>query len=195
MHIIDRNEERHRYTPYHLPHSTDILGTAVICCADERFYQNVFAKNGTEWFNGCPASIEEYIDGIKEHTLKTNEMDVSSYWDRRQPIYSDRNVYADKSAVFDKETNAIVVNDELTMKIRKEDNSFVAESNLPETLKFCNSIINTLDLEPARMPEQLFEDKDGNSILLDSDITGAKRSENPFPGPIEGNRAAVFCFE
>jgi hypothetical protein len=49
------NKETSRYTPYHLPHQTDIAGLSIILNGDDRFFNNLFApaapdeKSATGW--------------------------------------------------------------------------------------------------------------------------------------------------
>ncbi len=55
-----------RATPYHLPHSTEVLGTAPTYGFDDRWYQNIFVGGeeegrsyGTALYDGAPVSMEE----------------------------------------------------------------------------------------------------------------------------------------
>ena len=35
-----------RYTPYHIPHRTEVMGFMTILHGDDRFYNNIFIQNG-----------------------------------------------------------------------------------------------------------------------------------------------------
>ena len=186
-------EIRNRYTPYHMPHSTDILGTAVICNADDRYYQNVFCKQGLDYFNGCPDNMEEYIEQVMVPYYHHSDMDVGSYWDVRQPVYIDRNFYAGEAKPYDREKNCIVMETEANLTISEENGTFYAEISMPETDLPCK-IMESHDLPVPRMTEQLFETADGENIVLDTDISGVKRAEGVLPGPLQ-NKGKTLVFE
>lgn len=61
-----------RATPYHLPHSTQVLGTALAYGGDDRWIQNLFVGGleegrhyGTALYNGSPVSLEEYLERVR----------------------------------------------------------------------------------------------------------------------------------
>ena len=37
-----------RYTPYHMPHRTEVMGFMTILHGDDRFYNNIFVQNGLQ---------------------------------------------------------------------------------------------------------------------------------------------------
>lgn len=66
-----------RATPYHLPHSTTVLGTALTYGGDDRWYNNLFVGGGeetrpygtgwsgrvygTDWYDGSPVPLEDMM--------------------------------------------------------------------------------------------------------------------------------------
>ena len=85
-----------RATPYHLPHSTEVLGTAPTYGFDDRWYQNIFVGGeeegrsyGTALYDGAPVSMEEYVE--RYHFLGRGE--VEQFALVKQPAYIGGNVY------------------------------------------------------------------------------------------------------
>lgn len=203
-----------RSTPYHLPHSTDLLGTTLVYGNDDRWYQNIFVggtvekwKYGLADYNGAPVSLEEYIERVKA----LGEGDVERFVQVRQPVYINGNVYLQGAEAFDREeVNYVaeqVEGDAEAGEITKGDcgckvqfagiqDTFRLEVceegvflhiNLPEEMfAFDTQVIDSDFLGLTRLTEARFENPDGSDIILDYDMTGAKRGNRPMPGPVEG---------
>ncbi len=181
---IRSREDRKRYTPYHLPHSTDMLGTSIIYNADDRFYQNVFCETGTDFYNGCPDSLAEYVGAAKKCYDETASMDIEAYWDLRQPAYIGKNVYTGGAVPYEKEQGHFVTEEKAVLHITEENGVFYAETSLPKATVPC-TVISSHELPVPRMTEQLFETATGGNIVFDTDIAGNKRTNTPSPGPLE----------
>ncbi len=187
---ILRKEVRKRYTPYHFAHSTDVLGTAVIVSADERFYQNVFCDSGIDMYNGCPDKMEDYIQEAVAQFQENGGIDVGVYWDILQPVYASRNLYTGAALPFDKEKDAYKTTEKAQLIITEDEEAFYAEITLPEHDISCE-ILESHDLPQAHMPEQLFETADGKNIVFDTDIAGERRGKDSLPGPIASKKKVV----
>lgn len=179
-----------RSTPYHLPHSTDVLGTVPVYGGDDRWYQNIFVGGtekdhyyGTNEYDGAPVSMDEYIDRF----LAMGHGDVEQYEQVKQPAYIDGNVYLKGAEAFDREENLWVSDFDPDVRIVEEEGKVFLEITLPEELfNIKTKVMTSADLGMTRISEACFENPDGSEITLNRDLTGAVRGENPKAGPLEG---------
>lgn len=179
-----------RATPYHLPHSTEVLGTVPVYGFDDRWYQNIFGGGkeegrsyGTAHYNGAPTSMEEYV----ERFLALGRGDVEQYTQVKQPAYINGNVYLNGAQAFDREENFCKNEKDPEVKITQEDSDVYLEIMLPkEAMELSAEIISTQKLGTVRIVEQRFERPDGSAFVLTEDLIGTERSIQPKAGPIEG---------
>ena len=196
-----------RYTPYHVPHRTEVAGFMTFLHGDNRFYNNIFIQNpipkaytdfieaknvelvgtvtGTSEFNGYPTWDEYVAQFMKENDTGAVE-DRSKYY-TKLPIYTGGNVFFNGAQPCDKEVNyAEVTGQDVYVKLAEKDGAYYLDTNLYEYLpKLATPFISTEVLGEAFEPEQKFENPDGSPILFDRDYWGEKRSVNPTPGPFE----------
>lgn len=184
---ITRYDTLDRSTPYHYNHSTDIMGTAPVYGGDDRFYQNIFVGGnddgiyGTEHYNGYPTSMEEYIQRVAAN----GKGDIETFKCERQPAYINNNIYLNGAAAFDRENNCSKSNMG-SAAVVNYDGSLYLEIDIPEDISAeYTKIINTHSLAIPRISESPFESPNGEDIVLDIDILNEKRSNTPFPGPID----------
>lgn len=180
-----------RFTPYHGNHTTEVAGYVCVYGEDDRWYQNIFAGNakeedgfqkGTARYNGCPASLEEYLG--EEHTGEGSDETG------RQPAYIDGNCYCDGAEAFDREANKFSGRMGSQPRLIDEDGKVYLELDIPrELLQVKTKIIRTENLEPPRIAEQPYENPDGTPLAINTDYSGVSRGETPVPGPIEDLRA------
>lgn len=181
-----------RSTPYHLPHSTEVAGTALIYGYDDRLYQNIFAVNfeaengkwrsGTYIYNGCPTSIKEYVGLV----LKNGRGDVETYNNVQQPAYINMNCYLDGVKMFENEKEYYRTDKNPGAKIYNENGHTYLEIELPdECFDLPTSIIATDEFEMPRISDSAFESPNGEAIRFNTDVFGSERSAHPTPGPIE----------
>lgn len=191
-----------RYTPYHVPHRTEIAGFMTFLHGDDRFYNNIFVQSkmpeffykqaellktecidivGTKPFDTYP-TYEEYYDllFIQQHPPG----DSSRYYSHL-PLYTGGNVYFNGAQPFDKEENyRKIEGHDIKIQLVQEDESYILDTNLYEYLpEFTVPFISTEILGEAFEPEQKFENPDGTPILFDRDYFGEKRGISPVPGP------------
>lgn len=200
---ISRYDTLNRSTPYHLNHSTDFMGTAVVYGGDDRFYQNIFMggqdhedkkKFGTAHYNGYPVSMEEYIGKV----LQNGKGDVETFEKVRQPVYINHNVYLNGAEHFDREESFCQSGRECKIAIIEKNGTVCLEADVPQcAIMKDTQIINTKDLKIPRISEAPYEAPDGRTIILDTDFFGIKRSQNPIAGPFEqlkeGKQTIVIC--
>lgn len=178
-----------RATPYHFPHSTQILGTALVYGSDDRWYQNIFIGGmeegrhyGTESYNGAPISMEEYIEKVKS----LGYGDVEQFERIRQPAYIERNVYLKGARAFDREGCCCVDSTNPGVKLETEGNEVYLEITLPEEMFAlpCKAV-STEDLGMARISEACFENRDGSRLTVDRDLLGLEYQEKIIAGPLQ----------
>jgi alpha-N-arabinofuranosidase len=87
--IMVHKKMLNRSTQYHLPHSTEIAGFALVYGGDDRFFNNIFvgrgetAGIGTSHYNGYTTSLEEYIYEV--HKGKRGDLNI--FEEVEQPAY------------------------------------------------------------------------------------------------------------
>jgi len=179
-----------RSTPYHFPHSTQVAGTAVVYGGDDRFYNNIFVGGegiedcGTAGFNPNTASYEEYVEKVTSN----GRGDLDKFMKTEQPVYISANAYLNGAEGFDREKDGYTnksFNPEV--KIVEEGGNVYLEMNVEKgMLDIPAKIASTETLGTARIVDAIFDDPNGNSIVLDTDYTGAARTAKLVVGPIEG---------
>ena len=195
-----------RYTPYHVPHRTEIAGFMTILHGDMRFYNNIFVQRdlrdkmkeickgfaNDEWDDGnLIAGTIPYESYMTEEEWKS-EFDGycgmgSAPSDRYYiplPVWTGGNVYFNGAKPCSKEKDAFVDSDhEIKIELTCEGSKWKLDSNLFEYLPKKCGMINTETLGMAFEPEQRFENPDGSSIVFDTDIYGNKREGEVIAGP------------
>ena len=172
--LIAGNIEVHpqtRFTPYHLPHSTEIAGLKQTQCGDDRFYNNIFV--------GGVAERPGFFSGLK------------SYDNVELPMFVDGNVYLNKANPFQNEENQLQIayNPEIQIK-KQKDGIFLMFDWDKSISKMKNQLITTALLGKAEVPDQAYENPDGSPITIDYDYFGNQRNKrNPTPGPFEKLKA------
>lgn len=178
-----------RSTPYHLPHSTEIKGCALVYGNDDRWYQNVFVggnekdkKYGTADYNGAPTSLEEYISRV----LARGEGDVELYEQEKQPAYINMNVYLNGSQAFDREQQYCTDLEKSAFELYEKEDGLYLKIKLPEKMfQMDTQMITSKLLGMTRISEMVPEQPDGSSYELDTDFFGEKREKKPVCGPFE----------
>ena len=198
-----------RYTPYHVPHRTEINGFMTILHGDARFYNNVFVQQpvrqllvdyakdrkidrldlmnyivGTKPYDGYPGA-EEYFAGFQENNYKIRE-ERDKYYDHL-PVYSGGNVYFNGAQPYDGEKDYMKDTEHhIELELVEKDGDLILYTNLFRYMpKTRNSMISTKLLGEAFEPEELFENPDGSPITFDEDYTGKHRLPTPVSGPFE----------
>lgn len=184
-----------RATPYHLPHSTEVLGTALTYGGDDRWIQNIFVGGcekernyGTGRYNGSPVSLEEYIGQVRA----LGNGDVEQFERVRQPACIRGNVYLNGAKHFDREDAFTESAADPMVRITEEGGAVWLELDLPEgVLDGETGIVSSETLGSVRIVGQRFEHPDGSSLRIDRDITGKPRSPRPAAGPMEAVQAGM----
>lgn len=195
-----------RYTPIHMPHRTEIIGFMSVLHGDVRFYNNIFVQQKVRqgMIDICAEDVYgEWDDGnLTVGTLSYNGYMTEEEWkshfegycgegstDSRDkyymplPVWMGGNIYFNGAKPCDIETDYVVDSEhEVELKLVNKDGKYVVESEMYKYLPKCN-IITSETLGIAFEPEERFEAPDGSDIILDTDINGKSRIENPVAGP------------
>lgn len=211
-----------RYTPYHVPHRTELAGFMTILHGDVRFYNNIFIQQeirrdleeiarerrekgmtgfvaapnfycGTKPYDGYPTG-EAYFSNL----LAPSEVTMfgsDKYYDHL-PVYTGGNVYFNGATPCDTEKDAYVdAKNEVYISLQEREGAYTLNTNLYEYLpKLVTPFVSTELLGEAFEPEQRFENPDGTPIFFNSDYFGKYRGENPKPGPFEITDTSAECF-
>lgn len=198
-----------RYTPYHVPHRTEIAGFMTILHGDMRFYNNIFiqkeirpalqkmadAMADSEWTDGNLTagtvpyeeypSFEEYAEQFEGYCGMGSAPSDRYY--NPLPVWAEGNVYFNGARPMSRE-NAFVDNShKVTVSLEQDGESYFLKTNLYEYMpQIRNQVITTGLLGMAFEPEQKFENPDGTPIVMDRDYFGKEWGENPGAGPFAG---------
>ncbi len=197
-----------RYTPYHLPHRTEVAGFMSFLHGDNRFYNNVFMQQDKrEDFEELYAFTRENPNGWDDYNSHAGTFVFDGYptfeeWDKlfdgycgmgsapsdryytHLPVWTGGNVFLNGAEPWEKEQN-YVCDETRRVQVSVENGQVVTD--LAEVLSGltvnCEPITsNTLGM--AFEPEQRFENPDGSDIHFDQDYYGTERSGRVQPGPI-----------
>ena len=193
-----------RYTPYHMPHRTEVMGFMTFLHGDDRFYNNIMIQKwpsedviimhdsdegfdtenraaGTWMFDEYP-TYEEWIaqfDFTKPADMKKCEPAHFGHL----PVWSEGNAYLAGAKASRHEVNGLVVAKEkgdVKVELIEKDGKYYLDTNIYEFIDgFKDRMINTEVLEP----EQYFENPDGTPISFDYDYFGGHRGMDVIPGP------------
>ena len=204
-----------RYTPYHVPHRTEVDGFMTILHGDDRFYNNIFVQKpirpgmqeihevvkDSEWtdgnlitgtisFSGYP-SEEEFKKMFEGYCGMGSTIERDIYY-RKLPVWLGGNVYFNGAKPADQETDAIVDTEHtVKLELKEENGTWHLDTDLYEYLqKTACAMIYTETLGMAFEPEEKFENPDGTPIVFQYDYFGARQEINPLPGPFAAKESA-----
>ena len=180
--------DTNRFTLYHRPHDTAVGGVMLIFGGDDRFFNNVFVDTqktsrhcgvyGTAAYDHCPAHWPTRTTGDD-----TPAADVG----RSMPVTLRDNLYLNGARPWAEENDSQAVTaGRAVLTVVEEGGHYRLENNLETLLDGRQgTMVTTAVLGQAFQTEQPYEDRDGSSLILDTDLAGEKRSLAPCPGPLE----------
>ena len=166
-----------RTTPYHLPHSTQIVALKNILGGDTRFYNNIFIEADIQIPNRNDPNAERK-DGYGLEVYNAVKL----------PMQIDGNVYYKGAKPCISETNYIEKPDfDPKIEIVEQGENVYLHITLDESFKSLhNKLVTTKLLGKALIPGQAYENPDGSPLKIDTDYFGNKRNDkNPTAGPFE----------
>lgn len=183
-----------RSTPYHIPHSTDVKGTAPVYGGDDRWYNNIFindgdlGKVGTFHYDGYTTSLEEYIGSVHD----TTGSDHGAFNKVEQPVYINQNAYLNGAKPFDREETNLVSDHNPEIKLVEEGNDVYLEINLPDNFEeLLGDVHSTHTLERVRLVDAEFENPDGSAVIIDTDLLGQVKEGQTVLGPLSNLKAGA----
>ena len=195
-----------RYTPYHVPHRTEIVGFMSILHGDMRFYNNIFVQkplraaydgmlgdfSDNEWEDGnFTVGTVPYSGYMTEEQWKAEfegycgmGSEPSDRYYIPLPVWTGGNVFFNGAKPCDIEQDYVEDTEhDIFVEMKEEDGEWKLSTNVRDFLPEGLSMISTDTLGMAFEPEQRFENPDGSDITFDTDIDGAKRGGSIKPGP------------
>jgi len=161
--------EPNRFTPYFLPHSTDIKALTTIFGGDDRYYNNIFV--GRRENTGDPR-FHYGLEGYKETRL---------------PVWIKGNIYYNEARPSDKDSKAISTPsyDPKLILLDEGEHGYLKFTFHKSYYQHQTDIITTEILGEAKIPKALFEHPDASPLKIDSDFfgtrrTGVKNNAGPF---------------
>ena len=196
-----------RYTPYHIPHRTEVMGFMTILHGDDRFYNNIFVQKwpakpfvtlrdssegtdqenrevGTHVMDDYP-TYEEWIKMFDMESDTPDMVKLSAAHDHPLPVWAKGNVYLNGAKAYKNEScNLIDHEHPVQADIVLKDGRPVLSTDLYRLLgDFSAGMVNSDILGYAFEPEERFENPDGTPITFDRDYFGGHRGIHVLPGP------------
>lgn len=204
--IVD-GKLRQRYTPYHIPHRTEVMGFMTILHGDDRFYNNIFVQRwpgndvtlksdcedvtyqenravGTHVFDDY-VTYDEWITYFDLDNDTPSMKGIEPYHYHTLPVWIDGNAYLAGASAYCKEKNNRIDRDStVTISLTEKDGHTVLTTNIYDLVKdFRVSMITSDTLGEAFEPEARFENPDGSDIIFHTDYLGNHRGTTVIPGP------------
>ena len=196
-----------RYTPYHIPHRTEVMGFMTILHGDDRFYNNIFVQKwpaapmtiphdsddgqdqenrevGTHVLNGYP-TYEEWIGQFDMDTETPDMGKLAPAHKGHLPVWCQGNVYLNGAQAWEHEQAGLVDSSHpITVEVEERDGRPVLNTHVYQVIdQFRCSMVNTQVLGKAFEPEESYENPDGTPITFDRDYLGNHRGAGVLPGP------------
>ena len=197
-----------RYTPYHVPHRTEVAGFMSFLHGGDRFYNNIFVhqkehpalkaredlvEKKNEWDDGCVSVGTFRFNGYPDFETWKSQFEgycgmgsePSDRYYSHLPVWSHGNVYFGGAQPWEKETGAVVSDEEITLELTEKDGKWKLETDVFEKAEAIQvPVITTETLGMAFEPEQKYEQPDGSPIVFNEDYTGTHRGVRSMPGPL-----------
>lgn len=197
-----------RYTPYHMPHRTEVMGFMTILHGDDRIYNNIFIqkwpsddlvllndsepdkkytenrKVGTYCFDEYP-TYDEWLPQFDLDDPYPNMMKHDQFHFAHLPVWIDGNAYFEGAKGWAKEKNSFTDGSgKVYVDVVEKDGGYYLDTNIYDVLKdFKVDMIDTEVLGKAFEPQQKYENADGTPITFSVDYLGEHRGTDVIPGP------------
>jgi hypothetical protein len=167
-----------RFTPYFLPHSTDMAALTTIFSGDDRYYNNIFVGTEAKTFGG-----------------NDNKYGLEGYNNARLPVWISGNFYYNGAIPSNKDVNFTIDSsfDPEVKLVEKDGKGYLQISVTQSYFNQKLEMITTELLGKAKIPKAAFDNPDGTPLRIDSDFLGIKRLDSsvlagPFAGLIYGKQ-------
>ena len=213
--VTSKGATQRRYTPYHIPHRTEVAGFMTILHGDNRVYNNIFVQKYPCQEHGQAAesmgfkAVENeragnavwdeyptYQDWIAKFKLGERAdmltmMELMDYHFEHLPVWIDGNAYFGGALPWNREANKLVDSESpVRLELVQKDGKYTLDTNVYDLLgEFKCGIINSDILGEAFEPEERFENPDGTDIIFNEDYLGDHRGVCAIPGPFADAQA------
>ena len=196
-----------RYTPYHMPHRTEVMGFMTFLHGDNRFYNNIFVQKyssaefnlrndstdkpetenrqvGTFCWDEYP-TYDEWIAQFDMDNEIPNMQGLAPAHRGHLPVWAAGNVYLAGAKPWKKETaNLVDESADVYVDYEERGDGWYLKTNVYDYIKdFRGGVIFSDLLGKAFEPDQRFENPDGTPITFDADYFGGHRGCAVLPGP------------
>lgn len=205
-----------RYTPYHVPHRTEIAGFMTILHGDNKIFNNIFIQQEIrpallEGMLNCLRTNNDWDDGnIISGTFPFDNYPTFEEWNAQfegycgmgspgsdryyseLPVWAGGNVYFNGAKPMKKEKDAYVDSaSKVEIGYEVKDGKIFLKTNVFDFLPKDNcKLLHTDDIFMAFESEQKYENPDGSAITFDEDFFGNKRNSSILAGPFV-NKASI----
>jgi len=152
--------EPNRFTPYFLPHSTDLKGLTHIFGGDDRYYNNIFIGRRT---SSDRADFHYGLAGYQSTKLPV-WIEGNLYYNEAEPSEQDKK--AIRSSSYDPEISLLDEGEHGYLQFTFHESYYQHQV----------AIVSTEMLGEAIIPKAPFDNPDGTSIIVDSDYFGTRRT-------------------
>ena len=203
---IINGQREPRYTPYHIPHRTEVLGFMTILHGDDRFYNNIFVQRWSipkDYLKGwdkdrTPNNFEVgthvwdeyplYEDWIEQFGIGKPRPDMGKLANGHfghLPVWIHGNAYFNGAGSYKNEKDKLVSDKKVKVNLIEKNGEYKLDTDIFELVKdFKVHMIHTETLGKAFEPEEYYENPDGTPITFDTDYFGNKRGIKVIPGPV-----------
>lgn len=192
-----------RYTPYHVPHSTDVAGIMSIPGGDDRYYNNILfgGGKGLSVYDGRPPYYpgifrdmntvtvrdempEPFADRLRNGSVPAGSNQGDNFW---LPMHVAGNVYYNGSAPYKYEKEPTIGGNVAKPEIIYRDDCIAMAITVDAALNDAPTVlVSTSMLDKAYYSDGYYENRDGTDIIIDSDFEGVRRNiVTPKAGPFE----------
>ncbi len=168
--------EHNRSTPYHKPHSTELIRTRNITGGDNRFYNNLFIGTGDEVGRQQPRGRSLSGHG------------TWMYAGLEFPLRAAGNIYYRGAKPCQEEHGPLVLSEaDPKPRIVEEDGKVFLSWTVGKELSSAQTVgITTEMLGRTAVADLPYENPDGSPLSVDVDLLGRHRNrQTPTPGPFE----------
>lgn len=160
--------EPNRFTPYFLPHSTDIKGLTTIFGGDDRYYNNIFV-------------------GRTENPHKTDhQYGLAGYNHASLPVWIEGNLYYNGATPSEKDSKAMSSSsyDPDIRLLEEGEHGYLQLTFHKSYYQHQVDLVTTEILGEAKIPKAQFDLPDGTPVIIDKDYFGSRRTkEKNHAGP------------
>lgn len=209
-----------RYTPYHIPHRTEVAGFMTILHGDARFYNNIFVQQKVhpvlqKEMERMQRERDVWDDGnVLAGTFRYDGYPTAEEWEKEfegycgmgsapsdryymhLPVWTGGNAFFNGARPWEKEKDDF--RDEghtVSVRVEQEEDGWYLVTDLFELLPKENAkLIRTETLGMAFEPEQRFETSEGEPIVFDTDYLGKARGTKTGAGPFAKGEGKMRVF-